>query len=373
MAVQSESGSSSTAAIQAFRHPSIVAAPSTSTKGTAGRTESAYQYRSNCLDTSNATGPTNLANGQALPSDGEARCMVAYDRVVKDKHHIDQGEHAIPDPKLVSTHYTHGSLVDVITAGVHKLGKTVATVSVDDLSPVDEFHVGGRVATEALLEQLSIQADHHVLDVGCGLGGASRVAATRYNCRVTGIDLTAEYVETGNKLCSWVGLGERVRLSVGDGTALAQADASFDRAFLIHVGMNIADKAALAAELYRIVRPGGYIGIYDIMRIEDGELTYPVPWAAGPDASALASPAEYKAALTAAGFSIVAERNRRDFALDFFARMKERTKSLGGPPPLGIHILMGDSAPQKLKNMVGSIARNLLAPVELLASKPARL
>ncbi len=190
---------------------------------------------------------------------------------------------------------------------------------------------------------------------------------------MTGIDLTAEYVETGNTLCSWVGLGERVQLNVGDGTALAQAEASFDRAFLMHVGMNIANKAALAAELFRIVRPGACIGIYDIMRIEDGELTYPVPWAAGPEASALAAPAEYRAALTAAGFSIIAERNRRDFALDFFAEMNERTKSQEGPPPLGIHILMGNSAPQKLKNMVGSITRNLLAPVELLASKPARL
>ncbi len=132
--------------------------------------------------------------------------MVVFDGVAKGKRHMERGEHAMPDPKLVSTHYTHGSLVDAITAGVHKLGKTVATVSVDDLSPVDEFHVGGRAATEAFLGQLDIRADHHVLDVGCGLGGASRFAATRYNCRVTGIDLTAEYVETGNTLCSWVGL-----------------------------------------------------------------------------------------------------------------------------------------------------------------------
>jgi SAM-dependent methyltransferase len=279
----------------------------------------------------------------------------------------------MPDRELVSNHYTHGSLVDAITAGVHKLGKTIATVSVEDLGPVDEFHVGGRVATEAFLDQLDIRADHHVLDVGCGLGGASRFAAARYNCRVTGIDLTAEYVETGNALCDWVGLTERVQLSVGDATALAQAEASFDRAYLMHVGMNIADKEAVAFELYRIVRPGGRIGIYDIMRMEDGELDYPVPWAAVPDASALASPAEYKAALTAAGFSIVAERNRRDFAVEFFARMQERARSQEGPPPLGIHILMGNSAPLKVKNMIGNITRNLLAPVELVATKPARL
>ena len=277
----------------------------------------------------------------------------------------------MPDRDLVSSHYTHGRLVDAIAEGVARLGKTIDSVEVEDLAPVDEFHVGGRVATEALLDQLAITASHRVLDVGCGLGGASRFAAHRYGCHVTGIDLTPEYVATGNALCGWVGLGARIDLTVGDATALDFPDASFDRAFIIHVGMNIADKALLAVELYRVLRSGGRAGIYDIMRITAGELQYPVPWAGSAEGSALAGPHEYKAALEAVGFTLVAERNRRDFALEFFGRMQARAQSADGPPPLGIHILMGASAPTKVRNMIDNIARDLIAPVELIVEKPA--
>lgn len=277
----------------------------------------------------------------------------------------------MPDRDLVSTHYTHGNLLEAIRGGLARLGKTPDTVTVEDLGPVDEFHVGGRVATAAFLDQLAIDASHHVLDVGCGLGGASRFAAARYGCHVSGVDLTPEYVATGNTLCAWVGLGQLVDLAVGDATALAAADASYDRAFLMHVGMNIADKTVLAAELARVVRPGGRIGIYDVMQVAGGELSYPVPWSADAAGSALATPADYRAALEAAGLHVLAERNRRDFAVDFFARLKAKSTGSDGPPPLGIHILMGDSAPLKVRNMIDNIARGLLAPVELIAGKPA--
>jgi len=108
----------------------------------------------------------------------------------------------MPNGGQITNHYTHGGLLQAIREGVQKLGKTIDSIDVDDLGPVDEFHIGGRVATEGFLDQLDIDAAHHVVDVGCGLGGGSRFAADRYGCRVTGVDLTREYVETGNELCS---------------------------------------------------------------------------------------------------------------------------------------------------------------------------
>ena len=275
----------------------------------------------------------------------------------------------MPDRRGVASHYTHGSLLDAIHDGVRKLGKTVDQVQVDDLGPVDEFHIGGRVATEHFLDQLDIDDTHHVLDVGCGLGGASRYAAQRYGCRVTGIDLTPEYIDTGNTLCEWVGLSNQVRLEVEDATALSYPDNTFDRAYLMHVGMNIADKDSLASELHRVVRPGGRVGIYDVMQVGDGDLQFPVPWAADQAGSSVSSPATYKVALDVAGFNILSEGNRRDFALEFFAHLQTKVGSTDGPAPLGLHILMGNTRAVKVKNMIENISHNLVAPVEIVAGK----
>jgi ubiquinone/menaquinone biosynthesis C-methylase UbiE len=277
----------------------------------------------------------------------------------------------VPEENLVANHYTHGSLLDAIATGLEKLGRSPETTGVDDLAPVDEFHIGGRAATEQFLDQLGIVSGDHVLDVGCGLGGASRFSAQRYGCRVTGIDLTREYVETGAILNSWVGLGDRIHLEQANASAIPYPEATFDRAYMLHVGMNIADKRALASELHRVLKPGGTLGIYDVMRVGDGDLEFPVPWADSPEGSSVSRPDEYKQALDEVGFRAMMERDRAGFAQQFFAELQARAATAAGPPALGLHILMGETAPTKFGNMVENISRGRVAPVELIAEKPA--
>lgn len=268
----------------------------------------------------------------------------------------------------ISRHYARGDLLEAIIAGVEEMGKAPETVTMDDLAPVDEFHIGGRVASRDFLGQLTITADDHVLDVGCGIGGASRFTAKEYGCRVTGIDLTDEYIETGATLCEWLGLNSRVNLVQGDVLDLDFPDATFDKAFMLHVGMNIPDKTTLGSEVWRVLKPGALFGIYDIMKVGEERVTFPLPWASVPDGSWLGTPEEYKSALLEAGFEIFAERNRRDFALEFFADMKARMAATG-PPPLGLHVIMGAKAPTKIQNMIANVAQGSIAPVEIIARK----
>ncbi len=272
--------------------------------------------------------------------------------------------------ELVGEHYTHGALLEAIRDGIQKLGKTETNVTLDDLGPVEEFHIGGRIASAEFLDQLELAAEDVVLDVGCGLGGVARFAAAQYGSNISGLDLTEEYVRTGQVLNEWVGLQDRISLKQGNATAMTSADAIFDKAYMIHVGMNIADKELLAQELNRVLKPGGRLGIFDIMRTSDSEITFPVPWASDVNGSALATLEEYKQALEAAGFEVTGERNRHEFAISFFEKMQVNAVSASGPPPLGLHIIMGANAAVKYSNMVGSVTRGKIAPIEVFAMKP---
>lgn len=271
--------------------------------------------------------------------------------------------------KAIADHYVHGDLLQAIQASIAKLGKTIDILTVEDLAPVDEFHIGGRLATENLLNQLSFSEKHHVLDVGCGLGGAARYVVNKYNNRVTGIDLTQEYIEAGKVLSAWVGLEKKVALQHGSATEMPFEDSSFDGGYMLHVGMNIEDKELLFEEIYRVLRPGASFGVYDVMRNKEGELAFPVPWATDKSTSKLATPNQYKKALSKAGFKIYKENARRDFALEFFRLLREKTESISSPPPLGLHTLMKESTSIKLKNMIENILANYIVPVEIVAQK----
>ena len=238
----------------------------------------------------------------------------------------------------------------------------------DDLAAIDEFHIGGRAATEQLAMQLGLKPGMSLLDVGSGLGGAARFFAGQHGCQVTGLDLTPEYVSVATRLTDLVGLSEKAHFRVGSALDLPFLDRSFERATLLHVGMNIPDKKRLCGEVHRVLKPGGLFAIYDVMRIGDEEIEFPVPWAATSSTSFLQTPEEYRQALAKAGFTIASERNRGEVGIQFFREMRSRIAE-SGPPPLGLHILMGQDAPTKTGNMLRNLERGQIAPVEIIAGK----
>ena len=83
--------------------------------------------------------------------------------------------------------------------------------------------------------------------------------------------------------------------------------ASFDAGYMLHVGMNIGDKRALAAATFGALRPGGAFGLFDMMRGDVGALAFPLPFATTAADAAVATPDEYRAAYADAGFELVKE------------------------------------------------------------------
>jgi ubiquinone/menaquinone biosynthesis C-methylase UbiE len=264
--------------------------------------------------------------------------------------------------QTVSQHYTHGNLLAALLDAVQRAGKNLDALTYADLAVVDEFHIGGRPATKALAEQIDLPAGARVLDIGSGIGGPARFFAAERGWRMEGIDLTAEYVEAAQALSQRVGMADKVSFRQASATALPFADASFDGATMLHVGMNIADKAAVFAEVRRVLKPGGVFAIYDAMRQSDGAFAYPVPWSSEPATNHIATPEAYKAALRAAGFEIVKERDRREFALQSMQQRIQQTAQ-----PIGLPVVMGATAAQKLANMRQMMEAGVFAPVEIIS------
>jgi ubiquinone/menaquinone biosynthesis C-methylase UbiE len=266
----------------------------------------------------------------------------------------------------VAQHYARADVEQAILEALVASGKDPDRLTPSDLSAVDEFHTAGRQATIDFAAQVDFAPGMHVLDVGCGIGGPSRFFAAERGCRVTGIDLTEDYVRTAAALARRVGLADRVSYRQASALALPFEAGTFDGAYMMHVGMNIADKPALFAEVRRVLKAGAAFGIYDVMRTGAGELRFPLHWAATPETSFVVGAAEYRRALTAAGFDVVKERERGDFARAFFRQVAARAAEQGGPPPLGIHILLKRDAPQKLANIMRHLESGTIAPVELI-------
>jgi ubiquinone/menaquinone biosynthesis C-methylase UbiE len=277
-------------------------------------------------------------------------------------------EGMIDRDRAIAAHYRRVGLSEAIHAGLAKLEGAAGTAE-DKLGAVDEFHMGGRPATKALAEALAPAPGARLLDVGCGIGGTARYLAAARAVSVEGVDLTPEFVELGQALTRELGMAGQVRLRLGTALALPFAAESFDAAVMLHVGMNIADKPAAFAGIARALKPGGRFAVYDVMRVGPGDVAYPLPWAGGPEVDFLATPADYRAALEAAGFEIEAEEDRGAMALAMFRKMKARIAE-AGPPPLGLHLVMGEEAGAKIGNMIAGLEAGAVAPVQIIARKP---
>src|SRR5437763_11188453 len=147
------------------------------------------------------------------------------------------------DAPATNAYWGRDGLEEKILDALAAAGKNVDALTIDDLAPADQFHGGGKVATERLARLAGLKPGTRVLDVGGGLGGPARTLAVEFGCRVTVCDLTESYVRAGEALTARLGLADRVTHRVGD--ALALEPAAWDVVWTQNSGMNIADKERL--------------------------------------------------------------------------------------------------------------------------------
>jgi SAM-dependent methyltransferase len=268
----------------------------------------------------------------------------------------------------VDSHYGRGEILNAILRALREMGKDVAKLAPADLAPVDEFHIRGREATVELASRASLKPGLRVLDVGCGLGGSVRYLASEHQCQVIGIDLTKEYVDVANALADLVGLKQMVEFRQGSALDMPFDDGSFDVVWTEHVQMNIADKQAFYAEISRVLAPRGRLLFHDIFQGDGGPLHYPVPWAEDGSISFLAAPEAVREILGELGFSIRDWEDKSQHSLDWFVAVIEKLK-LSGPPPLGLHLLMGNTAKTKFENNIRNLREGRFVVFQAIAEK----
>ncbi|MGB1105901.1 MAG: class I SAM-dependent methyltransferase, partial [Candidatus Puniceispirillaceae bacterium] len=215
------------------------------------------------------------------------------DKTSRDKTSRDNNstrECAVTSPDAIETYYRGQGLAERIFTALTDEGHDISRLTPEILAPYDEFHVGGMAATQRVAGRLHLSPSHRVLDIGCGAGGPARAIAAAHQCHVTGIDLTADFITTGTRLNAACGLQTLVSLHHGSALDMPFGSAGFDRAVMLHVGMNIADKSTLMAEAARVLVPGGLFCAYDVMRVGDGEISFPLPWAPDASVSAVETP-----------------------------------------------------------------------------------
>ena len=132
----------------------------------------------------------------------------------------------------------------------------------------DSFHPGGTRLTGRLGELLALSPESHVLDVASGRGTSALHIAETFGCIVTGIDLSEENVRLATADTSQRGMIGKVTFQLGDAERLPFEDNSFDAVLCECAFCTFPSKSVAAGEFYRVLKPGGQLGLSDLTRSE---------------------------------------------------------------------------------------------------------
>ncbi|QLQ02518.1 MAG: methyltransferase domain-containing protein [Thiobacillus sp.] len=269
----------------------------------------------------------------------------------------------------IADHWGKGDVYSLIVSALNKMSKPLDGLTLEDLASVDHFHARGLPATIELADLLPIKVDQHILDIGCGLGGPARYMANRFQCKVSGLDITVPFVEAANKLTALLRMESAVKIEQGDGQRLPYPDSHFDGAYTQHVTMNVADRQRFFTEAYRVLKPGAFFALSEHGLGPKGNPHHPVPWSADGSGAYLITPSETRTVLEQAGFEdIVIDDTGAKYAAGYRIAIEKAEK--GALPPLGVHLLMGETALQKTRNTLRNIEEGRTHPIQLICYKP---
>ncbi len=273
------------------------------------------------------------------------------------------------DISRIHGYYSPNDLYNKIIDGLNKLGKDLPKITLDDLQPVDEFHIRGDTATKELIKLAEFTPDMHILDVGCGIGGSTRRLSQETGCRVTGIDLSDEYIDTARRLTQLLNMQDRVEFHATSALELPFDDNHFDGAWSLQMNMNVDDKLSWLKETHRVLKPGGRAILYEVCGNKNTPLHFPVPWAQDSSMNFLVPPLSFRNIIISAGFDIEVWNDKTGLAQKAFADVTE-PKGEAELPVLGVYMLVGNDIRTKAYNLHRNLDEERVSLIETVAVKP---
>jgi hypothetical protein len=193
----------------------------------------------------------------------------------------------------------------------------------------DSYHPGGLRLTRRLAELCDLRPNQHVLDVASGPGTTALLLAAEYGVRVDGVDLAVASVERATAAAAKAGQDEFVSFRTADAERLPFESGTFDVVFCECAFCTFPDKATAAAEVYRVLKPGGRLALSDVTLSAGGlppELQGLAGWVSCvADARSLE---DYAEILAEAGLVVMSTEQHDDAMHAFVDQIDARLKAL---------------------------------------------
>lgn len=189
----------------------------------------------------------------------------------------------------------------------------------------DSFHPGGTELSRRTAAALRLPAASAVLDIGCGCGTTAMLLASEFDFETTGIDTSASNVARAADRAGELAIS----FMTADAHALPFADKEFDGIVAECVFSLLADKPLALAEMHRVLKEGGRIGLTDMAVSRDlpeNIASVIAPWTCLTDAM---NENSYRDLFDAAGFAVSEAADESSGLTELLARLKRRLLMAG--------------------------------------------